>query len=52
MEVTVEDNRVQKISADKLNPHSRHDFCAKGRTAAQALEHPRRSATARAEASW
>ncbi|MGV0745551.1 molybdopterin-containing oxidoreductase family protein [Mycolicibacterium sp. XJ870] len=42
VEVTVEDNRVQKISADKLNPHSWHDFCAKGRTAAQVVEHPRR----------
>ncbi|MFN3004160.1 molybdopterin-containing oxidoreductase family protein [Mycolicibacterium wolinskyi] len=42
LEVTVEDNRVHKISADKLNPHSWHDFCAKGRTAAQVVEHPRR----------
>lgn len=36
------DNRVRKIAADKLNPHSRHDFCAKGRTAAEVVEHPRR----------
>jgi formate dehydrogenase len=42
VEVTVEDNRVKKISADKLNPHSWHDFCAKGRTANQVVEHPRR----------
>ncbi|MHC9294080.1 molybdopterin-containing oxidoreductase family protein [Mycobacterium sp. LTG2003] len=42
LEVTVENNRVRKISADKLNPHSWHDFCAKGRTAAQVVEHPRR----------
>lgn len=42
VEVTVEDNRVTKISADKRNPHSWHDFCAKGRTAAQLVEHPRR----------
>lgn len=42
VEVTVEDDRVAKISPDKLNPHSWHDFCAKGRTAAQLVEHPRR----------
>lgn len=42
VEVTVEDNRVVKISADKQNPHSWHDFCAKGRTAGQLVEHPRR----------
>lgn len=42
VDVTVEDNRVIKISADKQNPHSWHDFCAKGRTAAQLVEHPRR----------
>ncbi len=40
--VTVEDNRVIKISADKDNPHSWQDFCAKGRTANQIVEHPRR----------
>ena len=42
VEVTVADNRVLKISADKQNPHSWHDFCAKGRTANQLVEHPRR----------
>lgn len=42
LEVTVEDNRVVKISADKLNPHTWGDFCAKGRTAGQVVEHPRR----------
>lgn len=42
VEVTVEDNRVRKIAADKLNPHSWQDFCAKGRTAAAVVEHPRR----------
>ncbi len=42
VEVTVEDNRVVKISADKQNPHSWHDFCAKGRTANRLVEHPRR----------
>ena len=42
VDVTVENNRVIKISADKQNPHSRQDFCAKGRTANQLVEHPRR----------
>ena len=32
----------RKISADKQNPHSWQDFCAKGRTANQVVEHPRR----------
>ncbi|OBK27628.1 formate dehydrogenase [Mycobacterium asiaticum] len=40
--VSVEGNRVRKISADKQNPHSWQDFCAKGRNAAQLVEHPRR----------
>jgi formate dehydrogenase len=40
--VTVEDNRVTKISPDKENPHTWRDFCAKGRTANQLVEHPRR----------
>ncbi|WP_193048257.1 molybdopterin-containing oxidoreductase family protein [Mycolicibacterium baixiangningiae] len=42
VEVTVEDNRVRKIAPDRLNPHSWHDFCAKGRTADQLVDHPRR----------
>lgn len=42
IEVSVEDNRVRKIAADKQNPHSWQDFCAKGRNAAQLVEHPRR----------
>ncbi|OBI83828.1 molybdopterin-dependent oxidoreductase [Mycobacterium sp. E740] len=42
IEVTVQDNRVTKIAADKQNPHSWQDFCAKGRTAQQLVEHPRR----------
>jgi formate dehydrogenase len=45
VEVTVRDNRAVKISADKQNPHSWHDFCAKGRTAAEVVEHPRRVVT-------
>ena len=42
VDVTVEGGRVVKISADKQNPHSWRDFCAKGRTAHQVVEHPRR----------
>lgn len=42
LEVTVVGNTVEKISADKQNPHSWQDFCAKGRTADQLVEHPRR----------
>lgn len=42
LEVTVEDNHVTKIAADKQNPHSWRDFCAKGRTAHHLVEHPRR----------
>ncbi|MCG5431756.1 molybdopterin-dependent oxidoreductase [Mycobacterium sp. MYCO198283] len=42
IDVTVADNRIEKISADRRNPHSWHDFCAKGRTAGQLVEHPRR----------
>ena len=42
LEVTVEDNGIRKIAADKQNPHSWRDFCAKGRTANQLVEHPRR----------
>lgn len=41
--VTVDaQNHVTKIAADKDNPYTWHDFCAKGRTAAEVLEHPRR----------
>lgn len=42
LEVTVDDNHVTKIAADKQNPHSWQDFCAKGRTAHHLVEHPRR----------
>lgn len=42
IEVTVDGNRVTKISPDKQNPHTWQDFCAKGRTANQLVEHPRR----------
>jgi formate dehydrogenase len=43
IEVTVtDDNRVARIAPDKQNPYTWRDFCAKGRTAGQSLEHPRR----------
>ncbi|EHB56446.1 Nitrate reductase [Mycolicibacterium rhodesiae JS60] len=42
IEATVVGNTIQKISADKRNPHSWNDFCAKGRTAGQLVEHPKR----------
>lgn len=42
LEVTVDGNRVTKIAPDKQNPHTWQDFCAKGRTASQLVEHPRR----------
>lgn len=42
LEVTVDGNRVTKIAPDKQNPHSWQDFCAKGRTANELVEHPRR----------
>ncbi|WP_099020485.1 molybdopterin-containing oxidoreductase family protein [Mycolicibacterium palauense] len=45
IEVTVRDNRAEKISPDRQNPHTWRDFCAKGRTAAQMVEHPRRLRT-------
>ncbi|MBX7433616.1 molybdopterin-dependent oxidoreductase [Mycobacterium sp. Y57] len=42
IEVTVDGNHVLKIAPDKQNPHSWQDFCAKGRTAHQSVDHPRR----------
>ncbi len=42
VEATVVGNHITKISADKQNPHSWQDFCAKGRTAGEVVEHPRR----------
>jgi formate dehydrogenase len=42
IEVTVAENRVLKISPDRQNPYTWRDFCAKGRTAAELVEHPRR----------
>ncbi len=43
--VTVADNRVVRIGPDKQNPSSWRDFCVKGRTAHQLVEHPRRITT-------
>lgn len=40
--VTVEDNRAVHIGPDKENPLTWRDFCVKGRTAAELVEHPRR----------
>lgn len=40
--VSVAGNRVQRIGPDKQNPHTWRDFCAKGRTAHELVEHPRR----------
>ncbi|GAA0636186.1 molybdopterin oxidoreductase family protein [Sporichthya brevicatena] len=59
VDVTVAGNRVLKISADRANPHTWKDFCAKGRTAHELVEHPRRILNpmkrvgdSYAEASW
>ncbi len=40
--VQVENNRVQKIVADKANPQTWRDICAKGLTAHELTEHKRR----------
>jgi formate dehydrogenase len=45
VEVTVANNKVLKIKPDKQNPHTWADFCAKGRTANELVEHPRRITT-------
>jgi formate dehydrogenase len=42
IEVTVENNRVRKISADKENPAQLAGLLRQGRTANQLVEHPRR----------
>ncbi|CAM3129327.1 molybdopterin-dependent oxidoreductase [Mycobacterium colombiense] len=43
--VTVEENRVAHIGPDKQNPLSWKDFCVKGRTAGELVQHPRRVVT-------
>lgn len=42
IEVTVEGNSVVRVAPDKQNPYTWRDFCAKARTAGEAIEHPRR----------
>lgn len=39
---TVDDGRVVRIGPDKDNPFTWQEFCAKGRSAAELVEHPRR----------
>lgn len=43
--ITVEGNKVQSIEPDRENPYSWRDFCRKGRTAAEVINHPRRLLT-------
>lgn len=43
--ITVENNKVQSIEPDRENPYSWGDFCRKGMTAAQVIDHPRRILT-------
>ena len=40
--ITVEDNRVKSIEPDRENPMTWRDFCRKGKTAAEVVEHPQR----------
>lgn len=40
--ITVRDNTVQSIEPDRDNPYSWRDFCRKGRTAAELIDHPQR----------
>lgn len=40
--VTVADGKVLRIGPDKANPHNWSDFCAKGRTAHEMVDHPHR----------
>ncbi|MES0875381.1 molybdopterin-containing oxidoreductase family protein [Sinimarinibacterium thermocellulolyticum] len=43
--ITVENNKVLSIEPDRDNPFSWRDFCRKGKTAAQVVDHPRRIKT-------
>lgn len=45
IKVTVEDNRVLAIEPDRDNPYTWRDFCRKGKTAGETLNHPRRLRT-------
>jgi formate dehydrogenase len=42
IDVTVNDGQVVRIGPDKQNPYSWRDFCSKGRSAAEVVNHPRR----------
>ena len=43
--ITVEDGRVVAIEPDRENPYRWRDFCRKGQTAAEVVDHPRRIRT-------
>ena len=45
LKVSTEDNRVVSIEPDKENPNSWRDFCVKGATAGEVVEHPDRIVT-------
>jgi anaerobic selenocysteine-containing dehydrogenase len=47
LEVTVDadEDGVLSIEPDRLNPNTWRDFCRKGKTAAEGVEHPRRVLT-------
>ena len=40
--ITVENNKVLSIEPDRENPFTWRDFCRKGKTAAEVIDHPRR----------
>jgi formate dehydrogenase len=42
IEVTVKEGRVSRIGPDKQNPYTWRDFCSKGRSAGEVVDHPRR----------
>ena len=42
IEVTVKEGRARRIGPDKQNPYTWRDFCSKGRSAGEVVEHPRR----------
>jgi len=42
IDVTVAQGRVLRIGPDKENPYSWRDFCSKGRSAGEVVDHPRR----------
>ena len=42
LDVTVADGRVTEIAPDRENPYTWRDFCKKGKTANEVVEHPQR----------